>query len=658
MRTPVVTVVSVLLALTAGACRGTLELEPSDHDTILSTQALEAPDPAQKGDFQVETFYYGRGDDLRRPEFRDSVLLRTGSVDASFMVSLGDNGKERREYWGFSPDSFPVNGRVWHPVGEGPFPLVLVAHGNHDMKDFSDPGYDYLGEHLASRGYILASLDMNFLNGSIRGENDARGWMFLKHLQEWERFNELEESPLRGKVELDRVSLIGHSRGGEAVGHAAAFNTLGHYPDDANQEFEFGFGIRSIVAIAPVDGQYRPSDQGVPLTDVSYLVFHGSHDGDVTSFHGLRQYNRVTFTPDFQGFKAAIYVYRANHGQWNTVWGARDNGPRSDRILDLRGLLAPEDQRRFALVYVTSFLEATLRGDGAYLPLFMDHRVAGGWLPQTMYITRFQDASYRSLASFDEDIDVTTGSLPGVELRGDSLGTWREGTLTLRSRNRTNTSASQETQAVWLGWNRAVQGAPEGELGRPGRYQVILPAGLASEWSLDGASTLDFALGPTDSKPGPRKRENESEGEEQSGEGGASNRGGEEREVARDDEEAPEPVDLSIELRDASGETASVALSRYGPVRHPLEMRILRRRDVEDDRYPQRWELILQGYSIPLVDFTRENPALDLGGLSSIGFVFDRTVAGEVVMDDLGFSRPEAGFLAARVSGDPVPGGS
>ena len=57
---------------------------------------------------------------------------------------------------------------------EGRFPLVLVVHGNHDMKDFSDPGYAYLGELLASRGYIMVSVDMNFING-LSGENDGRG---------------------------------------------------------------------------------------------------------------------------------------------------------------------------------------------------------------------------------------------------------------------------------------------------------------------------------------------------------------------------------------------------------------------------------------------------------------------------------------------------
>ena len=278
------------------ACAGSLELTPSDAPTVLSGHHLDAPSPALPGPHDVLTLYYGSGTDKNRAEYRDSVAIVTESVDASKLVSLGGSARSRNRYWGFSPDSFPVNARVWYPDDPGPHPLVLVVHGNHNMRDFSDPGYDWLGELLASRGYILASVDMNFINGGIRGENDGRGWMLLKHLQAWARFAEDPENPFHGRVDMGNIALIGHSRGGEAVALAAAFNRLTRYPDDASFEFDFGFDIRAVIAIAPVDGQYLPADQRAPVHDVNYLVFHGSHDGDVTSFHGLRQFNRVRFS--------------------------------------------------------------------------------------------------------------------------------------------------------------------------------------------------------------------------------------------------------------------------------------------------------------------------------------------------------------------------
>jgi dienelactone hydrolase len=625
-------------ALAVSGCRGTLRLAPSDADVVLAHHVLDAPNPAERGARSVRILYYGSGTDQRRPEFRDSVAIRTEPVDASKLVDLGDQAKERNRYWGFTPKEFPLNGRVWYPEGEGPFPLVLVAHGNHDMKEFSDPGYDYLGELLASRGYILASVDMNFVNGRIRRENDARGWLFLKHLQAWRDFNQTEGNPLRGKVDMSRIALIGHSRGGEAVGHAAAFNRLTHYPDDANLAFDFGFDIRSIIAIAPVDGQYLPADQPVPVENTNYLVFHGSHDGDVTSFHGLRQYKRVKFTDGSPGFKAAVYVYRANHGQWNTVWGPNDNGPRSDRILDLRGLLDEEEQRQFGKVYVSAFLDATLKGDERYLPLFRDHRVIGDWLPKTMYITRFQESSFRPVAGFEEDIDVTSGTIAGVRLEGDSLATWREGRLELRSRNERDGAATQANQAVWLGWNNRIAGQDTAARGQPATYTVALPDSLARSWQLDRTASLDFVLAPTKETPKPRQPSGRAATEDRK------------KEKRRDEDENQEPIDLSIELTDARGASARVPLSRYGPVRRPLEMHILRRRDHEKQEYPQLYELILQSYSVPLSDFVQAAPQLDLGRLRTIRFVFDRAAAGTVVVDEIGFSRMDPAFTRATIA--------
>ena len=249
----------ILLAAAVAACSSSLNLTPSDHATVLAEQRLDAPHPAQPGSYDIGRLYYGSGTDKHRPEYRDSVTIVTESVDASKLVSLGSSAKERNGYWGFTPKEFPINGRVWYPVGDGPFPLALIVHGNHNMKDFSDPGYAYLGELMASRGFIFVSVDMNFINGGIREENDGRGWLLLKHLEAWRDFAVSDTNPFYQRVDMDRIALLGHSRGGEAVAHAAAFNRLDRYPDDANFEFDFGFGIRSVVAIAPVDGQYLPT---------------------------------------------------------------------------------------------------------------------------------------------------------------------------------------------------------------------------------------------------------------------------------------------------------------------------------------------------------------------------------------------------------------
>ncbi len=614
-----------ILLLTSG-CRGVLRLEESDHPVVLASQAISGPSPSVRGPYAVKTLTYGHGDDKNRAEYREGVAFRTEVVDASKLIDLGDQADSRNGYWGFDPETFPLNGRVWYPEGRGPFPLVLIVHGNHDPKDFSDPGYDYLGELLASRGYILASIDMNFVNGGIRQENDARGWLLLKHLQVWDQINQDPDNVFFSSVDMDNIALIGHSRGGEAVAHAAAFNELKHYPDDATLNFEFGFNIRAIVAIAPVGGQYLPTGRFVPLENINYMVFHGSHDGDVTAFQGLRLYHRLKFTDGEEYFKTAVYVYRANHGQWNSSWGAKDRGPRSDRILDLRGLLNPEEQMEFARIYISSFLEYALKKNDKFLPLFRDHRVAGDWLPKTMYITRFQDHTFKTLANFEEDIDVTTGTAVGVRLRGEGLAVWKEEIMPLRSRNRPTTSASQVNQSVRLGWNDS---EPDMSV-LPASFSITVPDTLGNSWELSSEGQLQMALTAT--------RKNSGSGDEKS-EG-----------EARGENEEDEPIDVSIEIADAMGETASLMLSDYGAIRRPLQIDILRRRDIEKQEYAQNYEIVLQTFSIPLADFTDLNPQLDLGRLSSIRFLFDSTAEGSVIIDDIGISFLREAFTAKSMS--------
>lgn len=633
-----------LLVPLAGACVAPLKLARDDSPVVLARHLIRAPDPSTRGSHAVLRLYYGSGTDKRRAEYRDSVTLRTAAVDGSKLADVpGQAGRDRTKYWGFGFNRMPVNGRVWYPDGDGPFPLVLIVHGNHNMKDFSDPGYGYLGELLASRGFILASVDMNFLNGGIGRENDARGWMLLQHLRQWRRFNDSTGSPLQGKVDLSRIALMGHSRGGEAVAVAAAFNRLSHYPDDATLTFDFGFNIRSLVAIAPVDGQYRPADKPTPLSNVNYLLIHGSHDGDVSTFSGLPQYERIRFTDGGDWFKSAFYVYRANHGQWNTVWGNKDNGPRSGRFLDLRGLLPPAAQRKFAEVTITAFLEATLRGRREYLPLFRDHRVAGGWLPKTMYTTRFEESGFRAAADFEDDVDVTTGSAPGVRLAGDSLATWKEALVPFRTRNST-----QFHNAAWIGWNNRIAGDDTTRMGRPAAYELALGDSLRSAWGVDRASALVFSLAPTDAKPGPRQPARDTTARRDSS---AARRPSPRRTPPRRPS-GPDTTafDLSVEVVDASGTAAKVPLSTYGPVRRPVESYIYLRSGRDRQRFGSLSEIVLQTYVIPFSDLQRVAPAIDLDRVARVRFVFDRTPAGTVVIDNIGFSRLSPDYLIATGS--------
>jgi dienelactone hydrolase len=576
---------------------------------------LEAPNPAATGSFEVATLTYGSGTDRRRPEYGSGAALRTQPYDGSRLVRWKDrSGWIRTWFWGFDAKHMPIQGRVYYPKGTGPFPLVLAVHGNHSMEDYSDPGYAYLGRLMASRGIIFVSVDENFLNSSISDllgipkpgldeENDARGVVLLEHLKAWRGFAGQAGNPFAGKVDLDRIALIGHSRGGEAVAVAAAFNRLPYDPDDGRVKLDYGFGIRSVIAIAPADGQYLPAGEGTPIRNVSYLTLQGSYDGDVVSFDGARQWSRVTFDPDSFGVKAAIYVHGANHGQFNTSWGRDDAGGLRGRLLNFKGIMDPERQRQVAQVYISAFLELTLRDRTEYLPLFVDRRAGGDWLPPGIILSRVATSSDRLLASYDEDIDLRTTTQPGGTITGANLADWREKLVKIKW-------GDLENRAAFLGWNRAEWP------GADPSYQLQLPdSGVA----LRPTTQLVFALADAKDDPSPRDPDAKPKPKEKAKPDSAG---------AKD--RPRQPIDLTVELVDRDGHTARMPLSAVRAIQPQLEAKVIKIGPLESG---PRSEIVFQSYALPLGAF----PGIDPARLRAVRLVFDRTPKGVIVLDDVGF---------------------
>ena len=640
------------LALGLAGCSQPLKFSKDDSASVLAFQTITAENPADAGTFKVVRMFYGSGTDKQRKEFKDSVTYKTKPVDVSPYVTVPPTAAgDRKDFWGFDMKAVPLNARVWYPEGAGPFPLVLVVHGNHNAEDFSDPGYGYLGELLASRGFILASVDENFING-LSGENDGRAWLLLKHLEQWKRFNDSASGPLSHKVDMDRIAVMGHSRGGEAAALAAAFNTLKFYPDDAKQKFAFQFHIRSVVAIAPVDGQYKPAAKFTPLENVNYLLLHGSHDGDVSTAVGMRQYERLRFTDGQPHVKAMFFMYRANHGQWNSVWQNKDNGPRSGRSLELGALVPIEDQRQMGKLVISAFLEATLHGKSEYLPLFRDHRTAGHWFPKSMYITRFMESGFRTLADYEEDIDVTTGA-PGVTIESDSLGMWKENVIPFRGQG----GDDQKNNAVWIGWNNRIAGPDTTKMGRPASYTLTLADSLVKAWHVTEQGVLYLSVAPTKDKPGPRalpKDTTKKSDSTRKAEAAAAKRTADSAKAAtktpKKDEADTIPIDFTVELRDADGHTARMPISRYGPVRRPLEVHLYRRAGRDEQRFTNTFEYVPQSFLLPLADFTAAASAFHPDRLRSIRLLFDKSVAGTIILDDVGLNPAmDPKYLAAPV---------
>ena len=587
---------------------------------------LAAENPGVNGPYHVQKLLYGVGNDIRRPEYGANVALRTRTVDASdfFKDFKGWKRWARKKYWGFDIDKLPLNARVWYPEGPGPFPLVLIVHGNHNMSDFSDPGYAYLGELLASRGFILSSIDENFLNGGLfhdpplKPGSAVRGWLLLEHLKLWKEWNQTAGNPFQGKVDLSRIALMGHSRGGEAAATAAAFDQMKYYPEDANIKFDYGFQIKAVVAIAPADGQYKPADEHRWVQDVSYLTLQGAQDADVSEFMGSRQWEHVKYTQRGPWFKAEIYAYRANHGQFNTVWGRTDAGKPLSWLLNLKPLMPGDEQRRISKTYISAFLEATLHERREYIPLFQDWRVGRAWLPDTLYVNRYQDASYVPLASFQEDADLTTTTAPGGSIAGENLSVWHEGHIPWREGNR-------DYNGVFLGWNRA-KGAPAAT------YTLTLPDGASAKWQLGESSTVELSVAAMDedaSLPGKKTEEAKKKEEE------------ERKKEDKSKNKERESPDFTVELVASDGATADVPVSRFIAIPPPFKEKFTKLAIIDEKGYEKDWEPVFQTVRIPLADFQPPSGAkrFEPGKLTAIRLKFDRTAMSVICISGIGFGK-------------------
>lgn len=558
---------------------------------LVSYRPLTTGDPALPGSYSFASFTYGSGDD-RRSEFAGGARLISKPADAS--AYLKSWPLLRRWFWGFGPRELPLNGRVWMPEGEGQHPLVLIVHGNHAMEDYSDAGYAYLGEQLASRGYIAVSVDENFLNYSVwsgipKQDMLLRAWLLLKHIGQLQAFAADPDSPFYDKIDLQRIALVGHSRGGQAVAMAADRGTW--FADDASLPPPDSYRIAAVAAIAPTDTAV--DDKLASLRNISYLTLQGSADGDINDFYGDRQYGRTQLGPASGGaFKASLYIEGANHGQFNESWGARDSSIPAGLLLR-KPELGEDDQQRIAKAYLTAFMETALRGNDSYRPLFEDYRSALAYLPATRYVSRYESADFRAAARFDEaDADAAH---PGEGLTGTASGL---------------SAAVEEAQ------DRQRQGKGNRglvlEWSAPGSYALSLERPAAISAAGGDSPALSFALADLS------------------------------RDLPGWDGETSAAAFLSVELTDGEGVRARLPLSAFAAPQPlfraeptylgPLEPL------VDEGKFKERYEPVFQTYRLPLAAWKRANPAFDPASVAAISFVADRG-AGKAMVDDIGFLR-------------------
>jgi hypothetical protein len=260
-------------------------------------------------------------------------------------------------------------------LSAGPFPLVLFQHGNHSacyrgtQVGYEWPcrsgwtplpnyaGYDYIAKRLASYGFIVVSTSANGVN--VLGNQVAdtgmrqRGELLEKHLDLWKTWSTTGGAPFgtlfAGKVDMTRIGVMGHSRGGEG----AVWNVI------VDRERAQPYGIDAVLPLAPVDFTRQT------LNDVPLEVMLPYCDGDVSDLQGMHFFDDSRYAvPGDPTPKGTVTVMAANHNFFNSVWSPSSSipGGSDDAAGRCANRLTEAQQRRVASVYIVAYFRRYVGG--------------------------------------------------------------------------------------------------------------------------------------------------------------------------------------------------------------------------------------------------------------------------------------------------------
>ncbi|GDX79955.1 hypothetical protein LBMAG42_17660 [Deltaproteobacteria bacterium] len=271
--------------------------------------------------------------------------------------------------------------RVWWPAdlaALGPRPLVVISHGNGHEYIW----YDYLGEHLASWGYVVMAHQNNTEPGIETASTTTltnTDWL-LGHLEE------PGGGALVGLVDSTRIGWIGHSRGGEGIVRALDRLVDGDFvPDNFGAD-----NIRYLASIAPT--VFNPLDDSDPH-DRPYLLLAGTADGDVTGGveSPIVQFFRIW--EKGTGPKAAAYVHGASHNDFNCCAAQEGQGP---------SLIGRDEAQVVARAYMLAVARAWLDGDDALLDVFRNEYA--GFVPLSFASADIVATSWRNAATAGDGV--------------------------------------------------------------------------------------------------------------------------------------------------------------------------------------------------------------------------------------------------------------
>ena len=289
-----------------------------------------------------------------------------------------------------------LNGSVHFPLAvKGPLPVIVFLHGRHASCSYlgvqslgypcpgtaatasvdSYKGYDYMAQNLASHGYVVMSIDANGINTYDTADTDsgamARAQTIAKSLDLLAQWNQgagpgAVDTNFVGRLDLSRIGIMGHSRGGEGVTQFIAYNRSRPASLDPTVGPDFGPrypGLKAVFALAPIDAASQ-TPTGVPLAELLPYC-----DGDVSDLSGSRPFERTKA----DAFPRVQYgVNGADHNYFNTIWTGDDNTTTTDTACaaSLKGnvRLSKDEEKAIGSVLIPAFLRRFVGPEPAFDP--------------------------------------------------------------------------------------------------------------------------------------------------------------------------------------------------------------------------------------------------------------------------------------------------
>jgi len=331
-----------------------------------------------------------------------------------------DMGK--RPYAKFNSQDIKLETSIFQPEGIGPFPLIMLVTGGEIENNLS---YDYLGEFLASKGYLVTISTIFVKQNHLKGYQEellfAKALTILEYLQMIQNQVKDPDDSLYNLIDAEQIVLLGFAEDGEAATLATIMNKTNYYPLNGAQSLAYNFQINTLITVAPTT-TLDLTKLANKIDDLNYLMLFSGHDA-ITPQLNKSFYNKINFSSGNFTAKAIVNLYRANQVQYSSLSNKGDWPLLGGLLLNQKQVIEADKQKNITRTIITAFLEGTINHTREYLDLFQNGKWASIY-PNELISTQYQDANALKIEDFEENNYLPSLAYQDAKLKIENSDDW------------------------------------------------------------------------------------------------------------------------------------------------------------------------------------------------------------------------------------------